>query len=257
MAFFSRIGLARDDVGGGTGGPPLANLHVWLDANVGTEEASSDPTEDGDAVLTWLDQSGNGYNFSSSGSTQRPLWRETSLNGLSGVEFDGSNDRMIRTTNALTAAPISMYSVISQASTTANGTIFCCVHSASTGEYISMWARGAETGDPAAIITRTNPGTNDEVFTSTAVTAGDHQISAIETSSTQRDVWLDGGGIGTSTTSVTPNSIDYMAIGSLHQATPTAFFDGILHELLVYDVAHDTTTRQAVETYLKTRWGTP
>ena len=254
----SFIGRSGASGSSGPSGPPLANMHLWLDGNLGTFEGAADPAEDGDDISTWEDQSGNGFDFSSSGSNEKPILRENTVNGLHVVDFDGLNDRMVHLSDPISAAPMSVYCVFVPHDLTVNGTLFCNVHSGSTGEYFSMWARGLSANDPVGWITRTNPGTNDVVETTTGLTQDQQHIgSAVETSSTQRDVWIDGTSIGSSTASVVPNSINIMAIGTLHQATPTAFFNGYMCELIVYDVAHDTATRQQVETYLQNRWNTP
>lgn len=58
----------------------------------------SGATNDGSGYCsTWSDRSGNGYDFTSSGSGARPLIVASGLNGLRTLRFDGSNDVMNQT----------------------------------------------------------------------------------------------------------------------------------------------------------------
>jgi len=49
-----------------------SNLSLWLRGDIGVEEASADPAEDGDEVLFWRDQSGNNYHAEKITSFQDP-----------------------------------------------------------------------------------------------------------------------------------------------------------------------------------------
>ena len=46
----------------------IPGLLLWLKGDAGVEEAASDPAENGDNVLNWLDQSGNNNDFTSNGA---------------------------------------------------------------------------------------------------------------------------------------------------------------------------------------------
>jgi len=64
----------------------IAGLQIWLDASqiVGLN--------DGDAVATWTDASGNGYNATQGTASKRPIYRPTGINGAAAVQFDGVDD---------------------------------------------------------------------------------------------------------------------------------------------------------------------
>lgn len=64
----------------------LSGLESWFDADAITGLSADDP------VSQWDDESGNDHHATQGTSANRPLYRTSALNGLPGVEFDGSND---------------------------------------------------------------------------------------------------------------------------------------------------------------------
>lgn len=76
----------------GLGYPPKADLlQLWL-------RADSLALNDGDAVSTWTDESGNGNNATGSGST-RPLYKTNIVNGRPVVRGDGVDDYLTLASN--------------------------------------------------------------------------------------------------------------------------------------------------------------
>lgn len=75
--------------GGGGGFVPtdVGGLVLWLRADTITG------LSDGDPVSTWLDESGNGTDATSS-SALRPTYQTSEINGLPVVRFDGTDDRI-------------------------------------------------------------------------------------------------------------------------------------------------------------------
>jgi hypothetical protein len=68
----------------------ITGCQLWLDASLGV-------TKDGsDFVSQWDDQSGNGRDFTGSG-TSKPLWVDSVLNSLPVIRFDGTNDKLLNT----------------------------------------------------------------------------------------------------------------------------------------------------------------
>jgi len=63
-------------------------LKVWLKADAITG------LNDGDAVGTWSDQSGNGYDATQPTSAKRPIYKTGILNGKPVVRFDGVDDQL-------------------------------------------------------------------------------------------------------------------------------------------------------------------
>lgn len=85
-----RIQTAMQSGGGAAAWTPasIAGLKVWLDASQITG------LNDGDAVATWSDLSGNALNFTQGTASRRPLYKTAVQNGLPGVLADGVDDRL-------------------------------------------------------------------------------------------------------------------------------------------------------------------
>lgn len=81
-----------------------SNLACWLDPSQGifTERtgasATTAVTTDGTAVGTWRARNGT-INGTCSADARRPVYRPTGLNGMPGIEFDGTDDVFNFTTN--------------------------------------------------------------------------------------------------------------------------------------------------------------
>jgi hypothetical protein len=92
--------------GGGSAFSPasIAGLQLWLDASKITG------LNDGDAVGTWRDISGNGYDFSQSTGTKQPTYQTAELNSLPVVRFDGVDDILTRA-NFLASANSTTFAV--------------------------------------------------------------------------------------------------------------------------------------------------
>jgi hypothetical protein len=71
-------------MGPGPGG--VAGVALWLDAG------RLSGLNNGDAVATWMDGSGNGHEATQGTSTRRPVYVASALNGQPAVRFDGLND---------------------------------------------------------------------------------------------------------------------------------------------------------------------
>lgn len=83
---------------------PTTNLELWLAADRDVWEASNDPAENGDAVVEWRDQSGNGHHAvpsSFSGATT-PLYVTNQVNGHSALDFNAASARLTTDSQVLT-----------------------------------------------------------------------------------------------------------------------------------------------------------
>lgn len=81
----------------------------WKAAFWADDSSWSNPG-DGNSVSSWRDYSGNGRDLSQATGSQQPKFRATvaALNGRAGVEFDGSDDRMLTSSWTATSQPTSM-----------------------------------------------------------------------------------------------------------------------------------------------------
>ena len=85
----------------------INGLQLWLRADAGTfnDAAKTQPCADGDAVATWADQSGNGYDFTQATANSRPKYNATDAN----VECE-LNNTAVQFMTAHAAFPINQQS---------------------------------------------------------------------------------------------------------------------------------------------------
>lgn len=83
----------------------IPGLLLWLDANQITG------LNDGDAVATWTDASGNGYNATQGSASARPIYKTGILNSRPVVRWDGVDDRLTNATFAVNQ-PCTWFAVV-------------------------------------------------------------------------------------------------------------------------------------------------
>jgi hypothetical protein len=91
------VGYWKLDKGSGTtvaDSTTNANAGTITGAIWDNSEPFTEPIDDGTAVRTWSDQSGNGYDATQSTTAARPTYIASGLNGLPVVRFDGTDDVM-------------------------------------------------------------------------------------------------------------------------------------------------------------------
>lgn len=123
--------LAQTGPGGVGSSTSLAS---WLDANT-----LSQSTNNGDAVTTWTDLSGNGNNGTQASALSKPLFTTNSINGFPVLQFDGTDDFMDFTTNIVSNA-ITIFTVFARPSAGISTQLFLGNHlvhtqNRSTGTY--------------------------------------------------------------------------------------------------------------------------
>jgi len=70
--------------------PTISDQILWLKSSDGI-------TKDGsDKVSAWADQSGTGNNLVEATGSKQPLWVDNQLGGYPSVQFDGTNDRLVK-----------------------------------------------------------------------------------------------------------------------------------------------------------------
>lgn len=231
---------------------------LWLDASDGSTFTYSSGT----LVSQWNDKSGNNRHATQSSSTSQPD-RSGTLNGLSTVVFDGSNDFftlgdvldlgtndltvavVVKRTSGTNATIIGKYKV-----TPLNGmwlllreTTLRTVYKSSnlSGAFTSTTWTATTAQQITAVITRGTTGTIQDYINSSANTPTSIADTADKTTSHN-------------------NSVSAY-IGALRDSTDTGFIAGYywtgeIAEVLVFLSALNNTDRGKVETYLKNKWRT-
>lgn len=202
--------------------PDIAGLRVWLKADAITG------LNDGDAISTWADSSGNGYDFTQMGDS-RPLYKTGIQNGKAGVLFDGTNDLMTMVSAAVTV-----------------GTVFVVAEYDGAGNFPTYNGIITETGSSIFyIIGRINTTT----FLATGSSTPNMRVNGVATvefapiTDTKVVTAWD----------TTPASIATLQLGK--DRNNSRYWKGYMHEIIIYDTNLSTADKQAVEAYLASKYG--
>lgn len=207
---------------------------LWLDAADAATITSS-----GGAVSAWADKSTAGRNVTQSTAAAKPATGTRTMNGLNVLDFDGG-DLLISSTFTL-AQPVTVAVVIQMDTNgSANTQPFGLAGSASPTVYSagSVWSTYA--GGVLASGTATNTSANQL----TAVFNGSSSV-----------LRLNGAQIASGNAGSTGWASHTFNIGA--SSILTSGFNGAIAEVVVVPSVLSTGDRAALETYLKSKWGTP
>lgn len=217
--------LLRPRAKGGFDPKSITGLALWLD---GASLASG-------SVATWSDKSGNGRDATQTTGNNQPT--TTTVNGRNAVSFDGSNDRM---------AISFTYS--------ASNTLFVVCSPAST---INKFLFGP--GAPGVVISGygnayewySNNGQDRLVFAASA--SGQNVLTMTQVDGGLLQIFFNGTSAATKNPAI--NSLNGDTITTIGNATDTTGgYDGVMCEILAYNVVLSAANRQAVERYLGKKW---
>ena len=201
--------------------PKSLNPVLWLDATQITG------LNDGDSVGTWSDMSGHGNDATQSTASKKPTYKTGIQNGRPIVRFDGVDDVLISASVEIQVGHL--FAVVSGGLSNLEG--FARGNRGASIERMGLLYPDASTwfsGDinDAIIITRVNG------VPSTSHTSAFSAVSGSRAA---------------------PTSILGVNVGSSH----TPFWNGDIAELLLFPNQLSTAQRDQIETYLRTKWGTP
>lgn len=220
----------------------IAGLQLWLKADAGAG------TNDGDAIASWTDQSGNTKHATQATGTKRPTYKTNIQNGKPVARFDGG-DALVTPSITLGA-----FTVCVVFSASANGFIYeqSATANSNNGSYLytditqtsQIYRAAVQSGKSRAA----NWGIGSTWRVVTQRFGGTHATNQL---------WINGtlqtmsDGSFTSDPGTTPIS-DVINIGSRNQAG--VFLTGDIAEILIYNSALSSTDRSAVETYLQAKY---
>jgi hypothetical protein len=228
--------------------PPVAGYRLWLDA--------ADPAvfvySTGNYIEQWIDKSAYAYEFTQAGAADRPYVDAAIQNGLPVVRFEyGGNGRNLsNSTGANLAWHQTAVTIFAVTDVNGGSTVSVLSRNSSnspqvgTGASSTYWGI-AKIGTQTSSSNLTPTGSNADVVTWKSSTGFE--------GSTSVTIYKNGTAASGAVTLSSPSSGDLTRIGA-----PNAFgTNGYLCEMLVYYSALNDTDREAVEGYLKTKWGTP
>lgn len=231
-------------------------ISLWLDADRAGPDGAA--VEDGTSLTWWYDQSGNSRSVTQATGSNRPVMR--TVGGRKFVRFDGSNDYMVRESAGVidTTLPVTVYMVAMSANSNAAQT---------------FWASGSSTdNDPVTCMDISSSARTQRFFrrndaaalslTDTPVLSGGYRLH-VGLSDVGAGVrhWINGASAGGSADVYNPPATtDRFLIGARISASSStigqfsAYLDGDIGTLLIYNAAHTTAQRQAVEDYLAAKY---
>jgi hypothetical protein len=218
----------------------IPGLVLWLEADAGlyTDAAKTVPAvNDGDAVYTWADQSGNGKDVVQTTLSKRPLLKLAIQNGKPVVRFDGTDD-WLKTTALTVTQPTTLFAVAIRRGA---GNIYA-IDCASTGNALIIASVGNGSWDAYSGVLLTK-----------AVSNNTNVPYAVDVVYNGASSILVTNGVTTSGPAGSNNGNGTVVIGAYGGLT-APLWNGDIAEVLIYNSALSTADRQAVESYLNEKY---
>jgi len=224
----------------------IAGLQLWLDASqiVGLN--------DGDAVGTWSDLSGNGNDATQATASKKPTFQTNEQNGKPGVQGDGVDDVLDFASSVVPTSNFTIYFVAkltSGANTVrwmgnANGGSsdgFIMISLA--GEAMKYW------------ILRRSAGGGADITLAGTQAVGTTYCNTLTLSGSGSTGYVNGVSDGTSACTQIGSSGNNLQLFNDGASTGASFAPLLIFEVLVYNTAHDAGQRSLVHGYLQAKWG--
>ena len=243
----------------------IAGLLLWLKADgiVGLS--------DGDAVATWLDETTNNNDFSQATASFRPVYKTNILNGKPIVRFDGIDNGLISANPIIPASDFTLFIVLKSAS---NQSDLACPFEQGLASPTVAFTLQFQSFDAPFLCFGGSNNTDYRLKNYAATDTNLHLITRHHLGTTGK-IWLDGVLETLSTVTTGPT---YGADITSFTATMAAaasdrdsaklgfvalddesyrdrFWDGDIAEVIIYDSGLSDANRQAIESYLASKYG--
>jgi hypothetical protein len=229
----------------------ISGLLVWLD---GTDTTATGLVPiSGGTVSTWVDKSGNGYNFTQASiSTSLPSISYTT-NGI-GVYFGSLQG--LNNTSVPFPTSYTIFAVANQLTNSGASAYQYVLHSPHNADYIIFFgSRGGIFATFAGSATAWNDVNANSPASSVATTSGSSSLLCCTNNGTTLTPYFNTVAM---TTKVGTNaSTTGMIIGSTFAAGSPQPWLGTIYEIIVYNSVLTTIQRQQVEGYLAYKWKLP
>lgn len=256
--------VIRRQGGGGFDPLSISGLKLWLDANdpatLFQDSGLTTPaTADADPVGGWKDKSGNNNHATQAVAGDRGTLKLAIQNGLPIVRFDGTSDSL-----ELSGAGLDILKNV------AGATLFAAFKgTAADARFVLSFETNASGTLRAGLAIKTAGldyrAAGRTLDADTAGAAGGGTLANVWHTLvgwfdyTNGDIYafLDGAQLATSSTTVISNGNTSNTSSALAQVGALAavqFFPGDVAEVLVYTSALSVANRQAVESYLNSKW---
>lgn len=223
-------------VQGGTFIPPsFADLVLWVKPETLSGLSDNDP------VTSWPDSGSQGNDLNS--TLDAPTYKLNEINGVAGVRYNGTTEFLNATSVGTTSTEYTMFVVLKMDSAT--GTEGIVRVGELTGGYGFLKSAGSREVLHRAVADCVDGSatTNAELW------------SAVRTSAPLLKFFLNGSGTAVTNDTSSCNAPDGSIIHTGRFSAVGLYFDGVICEILIYEVALGDTDRQTVENYLKAKYG--
>lgn len=247
----------------------LSNLALWLD---GSDLATL--TIDGsNRVSQWDDKSGNGMHATQGTTMEQPVFSGTAANGMPGLTFDGSDDRLLSGTNSswnylheqsgatlfiachITTANPDNYLAILSTFDGGSGNVGLALSSEDRAALSANQRTRIDIGRGSGYAVTANttdaafPYQQSVVFSARCGTEGGATNDALlYINDTQTEA------VDNALTPATGNSMHALTIGNLNTGTGNGLV-GVIHEVLIYNRKLSLAEHTSVTDYLATKYG--
>jgi hypothetical protein len=147
--------------------------------------------------------------------------------------FNGTTQYLRSSTTPITGAPLTMACWCRNVNTSANYTLMSISDLAGNLDYIRIYTNAA-----ARIQADVRRSATTSPQTSTSLSAGVwNHACGVFASPTSHSVYLNAGGLGSTSTNITPLGIDVLSVGGLYRASPTQFMSGQIAIPAIWNIA--------------------
>ena len=234
--------------------PSRITTALWLDA----ADASTVTTVSG-AVSQWNDKSGNGRHATQSTAANRPTYPATTLNNISTIEFDGTNDVLTATLSSGLGSSFGVFAVVVPLRyQTIEGYVVSEVASYSN-YWFTLGRGGTYLGQKMGIAMFDGTNNPDSLKTTLPTLGLGYVMAGIRdtTTGSRKLYYYENGeiyGDVTDSTSLTPPSYSDLRIGG--QVNVANRYGNVrIGEVVIVPSLPSADTRQRIEGYLAHKWG--
>ena len=207
-------------------------------------------------VVTWYDQSGNGYNQNQTSATSQPKIVSSgsllTLNSVGAIQFDGSNDYLTRGTilTELHSVPFSVWGVANNEGNNSNGQVYS--NRLPSGSNVGTFMRPDRTTNRRLFNIDTGATNNEYNYLSTDNTNSQRLLSFIIDNSSNGEAFLNGTSQETLTLTGTLSTGGNFDIG--RQSLGTVYHNGYIQELIIWN-SDESSNRTDIELDINTHYG--
>jgi hypothetical protein len=227
----------------------ITGLNLWL-------KADSLALSDGAAVSAWADSSGHGYAVTQATGANQPIYKSAIANGKPVLRFNGTTQRLESSTAGVIPSGTTAYTVFIVCALAATSSVYVPFATGPSASFATSMLFFNNTAQWTQRQVNAASG-NVDVSDSISVVVGAFDVLTGDWNGSNIHLWRNGSFKGISGITTILNLGNYVSIGMDGPDGYLFPYNGDIAEVLVYNSALSTTDRQNVETYLRTKYGTP